>query len=266
MVSLNCQQKGCTQVLTASGQSSVYGSHFMNHFTGTNFGRYYLAFNEPTTETASQFTMVSGVAKFNSSGGLLMPTIGNQCIWEDKIFRIGLTGFVNQAAIMSGGTIGNYTLEFQCDIGAGFSGSWLALTGANLSAITVDPAIGFKMKYRITTVITNTTAITFLMLQTTTTAAAQADNLYPLDTISLTINGIKPMSDVVIYAAGTTTILGSVDQQNAASWTYQYESPQNIDIGVFLPGYVPFYIRNYALGLTDASVPVSQTIDRNYTA
>ncbi|MBV5330964.1 hypothetical protein JZU69_00750, partial [bacterium] len=73
-----------------------------------------------------------------------------------------------------------------------------------------------------------------------TTAAARADNLYPLDTISLTINGIKPMSDVVIYAAGTTTILGSVDQQNAASWTYQYESPQNIDIGVFLPGYVPF--------------------------
>jgi hypothetical protein len=254
------------QAYNPYGASSVYGIHFMSLFPGTKYGQYVVLFNEPTLKTASQFTQVSGIGKFNSSGGFILPSIGSQCIWDDPVFSLGHTGFKNTAPLMNGGTLGHYLIEFQCDVGAGFSGSWLTLTGINLSSITVDPSIGFRLKIRITTVTTNTNAITFLMIATTTTPEAQNTCRYPLDIINLTINGIKPMSDVVIYAAGTTTILGSVDQQNAASWTYQYESPQNIDIGVFLPGYVPFYIRNYALGLTDASVPVSQTIDRNYTA
>jgi hypothetical protein len=261
--SLESQYKNVQTVNSVTGQASVYGTHFHHHFLGTDFGRWLITFNEPTEATASQFTMVSGVAKFNSSGGLLMATIGNQCIWEDPIFRIGTTGFVNTAPVMSGGTIGNYLLEYQIDLGSGFSG-WATMNGTNLSAHVVDPAIGYKLKTRITTTTTNTTAITYLRITTTTTAAAQSENLYPLDTISLTVTGLVAGSDVVIYAAGTTTILDSVDSFAGTSWSYIYETPQPIDIGVILPGYVLYYIRNYTLGLTDASVPVSQTPDRNY--
>jgi hypothetical protein len=109
--------------IQTTGQLSVYGNSFSDIFLGDFTGRLTLAFNEPTAETVNQFTMVSGTAKFNSSGGILMGIIGDQAIFEDSCFRLGHTGFVNTAPIMSGGTIGNYTLEYQMDIGEGYSGS-----------------------------------------------------------------------------------------------------------------------------------------------
>jgi hypothetical protein len=204
--SLDSQYKNVQMVNSINGQASVYGTHFHHHFIGSNFGRWLISFNEPTAATASQFTMVSGTAKFNSSGGLVMPTIGNQCIWEDPIFRIGTTGFVNTVPVMSGGTIANYLLEYQIDLGSGFS-EWATLNGTNLSAHVVDPAIGYKLKVRITTTTTNTTAITYLRISTTTTAAAQSENLYPLDTASVQINGLVPNSRVKAAKASDGTVL-----------------------------------------------------------
>jgi hypothetical protein len=208
---LNAELKGCQEVNSTSGQASVYGTHFIDFFMATDYGRLLLCFNEPTTETTSQFSMVSGTAKFNSSGGLLMATVGNQCIWEMPYFAKGHTGFFNTAAIMSGGTIGNYSLEFQADTGAGYSGSWLALNGTNLSALTVDPAIGVKLKIRITTTTANTTPITYLMMGTITTAAAQSADLYPLDpgvdaTVTVTTDTGTPISSaaVALYAKDAT--------------------------------------------------------------
>jgi hypothetical protein len=248
---------------TVAGQSSCYGTHFRDHFLGDFTGRFILACNEPTAETASYFTMVSGTAKFNSAGGILMGVIGNQAIWEDSVFRLGHTGFQNLASTMSGGTIGNYTLEYQIDIGSGYSGSWSTLNGTNLSAITVDPAIGFKMKIRITTTSTNSTAITYLRINTVSTASAQ-QNTYPLDTVTLTVTGLQTGSDVVIYKQSDGSVLGSVDANGSTSWGYIYETVQNIDIGVFKANYIPFYIRNYVLTTSNSSVPVAQVVDRAY--
>jgi hypothetical protein len=163
---------------------------------------------------------------------------------------------------MSGGTIGNYTLEFQYDIGSGWSGTWLTLSGANLSAITVNPATGFKFKIRITTITANSSSITYLRIYTTTTLAAQEDNLYPLDTISLALTGLQAGSDVVIYQAGTTTVRDSVDSVSA--YSYVYEIQESVDIGVFKSGYTPYYIRGYALDDEDASLPIAQVVDRFY--
>jgi hypothetical protein len=208
---LNAELKGCQEVNSTSGQASVYGTHFVDFFMATDYGRLLLCFNEPTTETTSQFTMVSGTAKFNSSGGLLMAVVGNQCIWEMPYFAKGHTGFVNTAAVMSGGTIGNYSLEFQADTGAGYSGSWSALNGTNLSALTVDPIVGFKLKIRIITTTANTTAITFLRMDTTTTTAAQSADLYPLDPgVSVTVTATTdtgtpiPNAAVALYAKDAT--------------------------------------------------------------
>ena len=73
-------------------------------------------------------------------------------------------------------------------------------------------------------------------------------------------------SDVVILQAGTTTVLKQEDAWAGTSYPFVYETPQNVDIGVLKPGYVPLYIRNYPLGSTDASLPIAQTSDRNYAA
>jgi len=261
--SLGAQYKNVQQVNSVSGQPSVYGTHFHHHFLGSNFGRWLITFNEPTEATASQFTMVSGVAKFNSSGGLVMPTIGNQCIWEDPIFRIGTTGFVNTAPVMSGGTIGNYLLEYQIDLGSGFSG-WATMNGTNLSAHVVDPAIGYKLKVRITTTTTNTAAITYLRISTTTTAAAQSENLYPLDTATVSVNGLVTGSRVVAKKVSDNTVLANVvESSGTAAFSTEYVGAVNLEARCASspPYYIPWFTQVTTISGATVSATALQQLD-----
>jgi hypothetical protein len=194
-----------------------------------------------------------------------MAVVGDQCIWEMPYFAKGHTGFVNAAAIMNGGTIGNYSLEFQADTGAGYSGSWLALNGTNLSALTVSPAVGFKLKIRITTSTANTTEITYLMMGTTTTVSEQSANLYPLDVITTTLTGLVAGSDVVVLSHGTETILATVEDNPSSSWPFTYEAAEAVDIAIYKPEYFPLTtLYDYMLSATDASIPVVQVPDPSY--
>jgi hypothetical protein len=84
----------------------------------------------------------------------------------------------------------------------------------------------------------------------------------PYLTISNVING----TDVVVLVAGTTTELTSADAVTggAFSWNYDPDVVANVDICLYKTGYIPYIIRNVALGLLGASIPVSQVADRNY--
>lgn len=319
---------------STTGQASVYGTHFADSFLGTNYGRFWLNCNEPTEETASQFTNVVGTAKFNSSGGVIVPTVGNQCYFTDNVFRKGHTGFNRTEVVMSGGTLTNYNLHYQIDLGSGFS-DWknlyyqraggsgtsgqytftvtdatgvaigdycfgtglstvgLGCNGAAIPKVTqvvgntitvdvantgtvsgiirftqlpsevVDPAVGFKMKWRITTAATATAAITHMMVETISSAAAQ-DNYYPLDTNTITFTGLPSGCDMVVLEAGTSNILDQVDASPSTSISYTYSGAGTIDVGFIKPGYVPYYLRNLAITTADASLPVTLTPDRNY--
>lgn len=205
---------------SVTGGSSIYGSHFVDYFIGDDMGRYVLPMNEPTAETDAYFTMVAGTRKFNSAGGILMGAVGDQAVWEDQYFRKGHTSFQNTTPTMSGGTIGNYTVEYDIDIndGNGFTNTWTTATGANLSGETIDPEDGFRLKIRITTTTANLTPITFLRIDTATTAAAQEDNLYPLVTVPVSIV-VKDAADgglisgarvYITAAAGGSTPEGTV--------------------------------------------------------
>lgn len=138
------------------------------------------------------------------------------------------------------------------------------LTFSALPNESISAADGFKMKVSIKADTPGRPmALTYLTIPTTTTAASQ-DNLYPLDTIALTLTGLQAGSDVVVRSAGTTTILDSADA--VSSYSFIYETPEDVDIFVHKAGYIPFSIRDYALGSTDASVPVAQVVDRAYIA
>jgi len=234
---------------TTTGQASVYGSHFQDIFLGDFNGRFILTCNEPTVETISQFTMVSGVAKFNSAGGILMGVIGNQAIFEDSCFRLGHTGFQNTTPSMSGGVIGNFTLEYDIDLGTGYTNTWSTLNGTNLSAISVNPAIGFKMKIRITTTNTNAAAITHLRIDTVSTAAAQ-ENVYPLDTVPITIKVLDaitklPISGARVYLetspAGVDIFNTLTDVNGNIQTSFFYESDVNVVGRVRKSTEFPFY-------------------------
>lgn len=262
---LNASIKGVGATHAVTAQTACYGTHWFDIFTSATVGRLGILMNEATALTTSQVTLGSG-AKFTSAGGLYMPTIGMTAEFLMPYYAKGHTSFQNAVGVMGGGTIGNYTLEYQIDKndGAGFNGTWKTLNGANLSGETgISPSLGTKLKIRITTTTTNATAITSLYVLTNSTAVAQ-DNQYPLDTFNLTLSGLVTGSDIVVYSAGTETVLGSVDSNGGVSWAFEYETPQSVDVGVFLAGHIPLYVRGLALGSADATLPIAQVVDRAY--
>jgi hypothetical protein len=114
------------------------------------------------------------------------------------------------------------------------------------SETILDSSVGFRIKIKTVTRAANTQGVSALFFYTWS-SDADRQYVYPLPGIQLTLTGLQSGSDVVILQAGTTNILASVDQNAGTSWSYEYTSLENIDIGVLKPGYVPLYIRNYAL-------------------
>jgi hypothetical protein len=269
---LNSVMKGCkTGESSVTGQGSVYGTHFFDLFSGDLSGRYVLTFNEPTTETSSYFTMVSGTRKFNSAGGILMGVVGDQAVWEDAYYRKGHTGFQNVTPVMSGGTIGNYTLEYDIDVndGTGWNNSWTTLSGANLSAETIDPALGFKLKIQITTTTGNITAITYLRIYTTSTLTSQENYTYDLDQYTLTLTGLQTGTKVAFLSAGTETLLTNVVTSAGGVASYTYPDTlvgSDIDIAILSAGYLYQKVLTYELLATDSSIPIAQNVDYGYDA
>jgi hypothetical protein len=265
---LNLSARAIAATPTYAASTSVYGTHFFDHFTSATVGRLAILMNEATALTASQVSLANG-AGFTSAGGLYMPVIGQTATFEMPYFAKGHTSFQNAAAVMAGGTIANYRFIYQIDTGSGYSAASSELTaaalGTALSGIgAINPATGFKLKLTIKTTTTNATAITSLYVLTNSTAVAQ-DNLYPLDVLTLQLTGLIAGSDIVILAAGTETERVNVDSNPTTTYNYVYESLENVDIGVFRVGYVPFFVRNYSLPANGGSLPIAQVQDRNYS-
>lgn len=200
---LEYKRKGIGGTLALTAQISVYGTHWVDYFTGTTAGRIAIVMNEPTAATAGQVSLANGAA-FTSAGGLYMPTIGQTATFETPEYILGHTGFQNSALVMAGGTATNYTYEFAIDKndGNGFSAmtssAYTATTlGTALSGITgIDASKGFKLKLKIATGTVNTTAITSVYVLTNSSTTAQ-DYQYPLDTGTVQVQGLVTGSRIV---------------------------------------------------------------------
>jgi hypothetical protein len=241
---------------------NVVGTVFYDHFKSDTTGAVGLLFNDPGAIWDSYVTVTAGTPVWNGLADLLLRTSGDQVVFEWPYSIKGHTAFQNAAIQVS--AVGSYTYEYDIDTGSGFSGSWTAVTGANLSPLSISPA-GVRLKVRITSTATNASAaIKGLAILTNTTLAAQAANLYPLDTNTVTFTGLPSGCDVVVLVAGTDTILDQRDALVTTSYAYTFSGAQTIDIGFLKPGYVPYYVRNLALTAVDSSIPVSLTLDRNY--
>ena len=204
-------------------------------------------------------------ARFDNAGGVYLSAIGNTLTAELNYYMLGHTGFQNVAPVMDGGTIGNYSLEFQYDLHnlAGYNGTWLPLTGANLAAVPVSATAGIKLKIRITTTTANAAAITFLSLATTTNSTAMYTN-YTLTSNAITFTGLPVGTDIVALTAGTTTVLSQQDSNPTSAYTLTYDDAPLVDIGFIKSGYIPHYIRNLQLTAQDSTLPVALVPDRNY--
>ena len=208
MASLNSVVKNCGGTNTTAGQVSVYGTHFWDAFTSDTAGRVICSMNETTTETIGLVTIVAGNPQFTSAGNLYMPTAGDEVIIEQSYFVLGCTALTNTAPVVTGTNVtyvsgpdwGNHDIYYQINTGSGYGGSWKDLTAANLSGESITAATGFKLKYRIVCDTTSTTnLLTYIRIATTSTLAAQTDNLYPLDLATITLNNLVVGSSYEIY-------------------------------------------------------------------
>lgn len=269
---LNGIIKNAMLTAATTGQVSVYGSHWLTRFTSTTAGFAEVMCNEPTTSSAAQCSATGGTPQFNSSGSVLLTKVGDQVTWEMPFFAVGYTAFTNIAPTITGTNVtfgtrwGNHDIEFQVDTGSGYGGTWLNLTAANLIANTFNSTTGFKLKIRATCAIAGATnVITNMRVALTTTQTDRDTKLYPLSTNTVTFTGLPSGCDVVTLTAGTSSILDQKDAQVGSTYSFTYAGAQNVDVGFIKSGYVPFYIRNLALTTTDSSIPVSLTVDRNYS-
>ncbi|KKS20787.1 MAG: hypothetical protein UU78_C0052G0007, partial [Candidatus Roizmanbacteria bacterium GW2011_GWC2_41_7] len=210
LASLNSVAKNCGGTTSVTGQASVYGTHFWDAFTSDTVGRVTLPMNEQTTETTSLVTIVAGTPKFTSAGQLTMQSVNDEIIIEQSYFVKGCTALTNTAPIVSGTNVtyvsgpdwGNHDIYYQIDTGSGYGGTWKDLTAANLSGETISASTGFKLKYRIVCDTASTTnAITYIRITTNSTLASQTDNLYPLETVTVSVTAKDAITFVAIENA-----------------------------------------------------------------
>jgi hypothetical protein len=254
---------------SVAANASVYGTHIYDLHTGDTTGRVVCIFNEPTAETASQVTYVAGTPQFTSVPSLSNPSVGDEVIVEMDYFALGHTGFENTAPTLTGTNTGNMTFTYQIDLGSGYNGTWLTLNATNLITHTIDPAVGFKMKFRVVTATANTTnAITHIRVNTLSTFAAQRDNLYPLDptVANLELTGLKTNSEVRVFRVSDDQELAGIEN-SGTSFSYQYEhtgADTSVYIVVHALGWLPIRYEGISLTASGLSIPVQQTIDRQY--
>jgi hypothetical protein len=87
------------------------------------------------------------------------------------------------------------------------------------------------------------------------------------NSVTLTLTGLVSGSDIVILTAGTTTERVNVDAHSGTSYpfSFAYAASDFVDICIYKAGYVPYVVRNYLLANADASLPIAQVSDRNFT-
>jgi len=199
---LNSVHRGIGLTFILGAGSAVYGTHFVDCFASTTSGRLFILMNETSTSTASQVVLENG-SVFTSTGYLYMPVIGHSVTFEMPYYALGHTGFSNTALVMVGGTATNYNYNFAIDKNDG--AGWSTMTTTNYTATTLGTALnaigaldaskGFKLRLKITTTVTNTTAMSGVYFTTTSTTTAQ-DYQYPLDTVPVIIN-VKDIDTLV---------------------------------------------------------------------
>jgi hypothetical protein len=226
---VNATVRGGRYTNSVTGQNSVYGTHWQDGFTSTTAGRLVIACNEPTGDTTSQcsFTLDTALGSgFTSAGSVSMTQLTDMVEWTMPYYALGITGFENNAPTITGTNAANHTLEFQYDLndGSGYNGTWLTLNGTNLSAITVDPNDGVKLKVKATVnTASQTNLLTYIRIDTVTNATDQAIQ-YPLPTTQNigSVTNIRAGSRIRVYNVTTSTEIVN-EIVSGTTWTYPYD-------------------------------------------
>lgn len=265
IANLNFDFIGGRMAGSVTGQTSVYGTHWADHFTAATTGVIRIFGNEPTAFSADQCAITAGAPKFTSTGQVRLTVVGDQVTWTLPYFALGHTSLTTVTLTTTNPA--NHNFEFQYDLGAGFS-AWQTLDSTNLAAVgAIDPNTGVKLKVRATCAVASTTnQITAITVNTATDAASQQIQ-YPLPGIQLVLTGLVAGSEVRAYQGtdpATAVELGGVES-SGTSFVLDYTTAAGNAgyIVVFALGYQAITIP-LTYPSSDSSIPIQQVIDRVY--
>jgi hypothetical protein len=260
----SCLAQGVRWTTTTTGQSACYGTHWVDGFNSTTTGYIHIMANEPVAATGSQCAITGGTPRFTSSGEVVLSSIGDQVTWTLPYFALGHTGLSNVS--ITGNTT-NISYQFQYDKGEGFNNTWLALTAANLTDVgTITPEIGLRLIVRATTTTANATnTVTSIRISTTSDLTSQQIQYsLPVESYTLTLNGLQSNSEVRIYRTSDMQEVDGIESVSGNySYTYPYEGDMPVTIVIFSLAKQPLRIE-YLLGRSNSSIPIQQVVDRNY--
>lgn len=262
--------RGCAMANSILPEAAAYGIHFNDFFTSTTTGAVNIVFNEKTNSepSASSYQITGGTPQFTAVTSLWMPLITDEIVYEMQYYAIGHTGFQNVNPTRTGTNTANFTLEYDIDVndGNGFTGVYKSMTGANLSAETINATLGFKLRVKISVnTATSTNLFTNLLIPTNATTTTQAYQ-YPLDTYTYTISNLVAGSKVAILDTGTEDLFVPIMTESGGEVSFTFNSDQSgdgIDIAILAPGYVYQRIVT-TLPSEDANVSVNQLVDIVY--
>lgn len=243
---------------------NVVGTCFLDYFKSDTTGALGLVFNDRGTRHLADVEITAGTPLWNGLADLLMRTTGDQVVYTWPYWIKGHTGFDNLPLEVV--SLGSYDFEYDLDTGAGFSGVWKTINGANLSAEVISPA-GFRFKVRIT--LTADGATNYLKgfaVRTTTTLAAQAANLYPLEVFALTVTGLKNPSEVRVFDAANPTVeIGGAEVITGGTFTMDVDPTEYplVNVAIITLGYLNQRFTD--VDMTSATtLAVQQQRDRQY--
>ena len=207
---------------------------------------------------AYNIVLASSGSAFSISGGTI--TINSTTLQKGTKF----TAITTSGTITVGtATISNIT--FNANVGQA--------TPANISGVVITGTLTYNTNTATSVTLTNTTIgtikndgsgiVTVISVNSDVTTYTDPEIIY-LDVKTLSLTGLKSGSDIVILNAGTANERVNIDAHSGTTYNFIYQATGNIDIGVFKAGFVPFYIRDYALSELDSSLPILQVPDRNY--
>jgi hypothetical protein len=230
----NVKNRGIQATSTIGTTTGSSGVIWSDGYTEATTGLIRIAATEPTAFTPGEavLTLSSGSkGGWAGSAAVALPSIGDTVEWTMPYFALGHTGFGATAPVFFGTNTGNFTYTFQYDIGSGWNGTWLTLNDANLTAITIDPAVGIKLKVKAEcTVAATTNAITFISLPTTSTTAAQENEQPWIPDATIAINNLTTGSRIQIYNLTTNTeIINEV--VSSTSYTFNYINGDEFSVG-----------------------------------
>jgi len=86
------------------------------------------------------------------------------------------------------------------------------------------------------------------------------------NTVTLTLAGLVTNTEIRIYRTGTTTEEDGVENSGTSfAYVYNYPTGWNVDIVIHAVEYEHIRLNDFPLASTDATIPIQQRPDRNYS-